>query len=220
MKRKTLTLTLCLLATLALASIGFASWIIANPDLTVDGETEGSFVVYDATDKSITVNVEFADDSNQIIFGKPAATSTVTDPWLTAGDDIAVENLSVSFTATATNADTATNGLEVFLYVDAATYGKLESAKTAGLINYSDDQFVEVTNGDTSLGYGVRVDLSSSETLSLVFEWGTTFGGKNPFDYYNALDYTTDAATNLKELAKLNGITFNILVQEKAATTE
>lgn len=221
MKRKTLTLALCLLATFALASIGFASWIIANPELIVDGTTKGSFVVYDTTDNSVSVKVEFTKDSedneiNQIIFGKSADYVAGEDHWLTPGEEILVENLSVTINFTVTNLAQAENGLEYMVLVTEADYQKLVAAKTANLITFSADLFAEVTDAEgTVLGYGVKKEFTNAtDTYTLTFEWGSAFGGENPVDYYNAGSYTEDAKKNLDELAKLNGIKFNLTIQE------
>jgi len=221
MKRKTLTLALCLLATFALASIGFASWIIANPDLTVDGTTQGSFVVYDTTDNSVSVKVEFTKDAeeneiNQIIFGKSASYVAKEGDWLTPGEEILVENLSVTINFTVTNLSQAENGLEYMVLVTAADYAKLVAAKTANLITFDESKFAEVKGAEeTVLGYGVKKEFTSAtDTYTLTFEWGSAFGGINPVDHYNATSYTEDAKKNLDELAKLNGIKFNLTIQE------
>ena len=86
MKRKTLTLVLCLLATFALASIGFASWIISNPN-DVNITEEGSFTVYEAVDSTAKVTHSFAGGKSKFIFGKPTQSEidTVTTRWLTLG---------------------------------------------------------------------------------------------------------------------------------------
>ena len=223
MKRKTLTLALCLLATFALASIGFASWIIANPDLTVNGTQEGSFVVYDTTESSITVDVAFNKDSegneiNQIIFGKPVGYILDEKHWLTPGDEILEQNLSVTINFEVTNGSNAKNGLEYMVLVSAEDYEKLAAAKTANLITFSAELFTEVTDAEgTVLGYGVKRDLNATDAYTLTFEWGSAFGGINPVDHYNEDAYTADAKANLDELLKLNGIIFNLTIQEKPA---
>ena len=50
MKRKTLTLTLSILACLALIGVGFASWIISANTST---KAEGSFIVDTVTDNRL-----------------------------------------------------------------------------------------------------------------------------------------------------------------------
>lgn len=223
MKRKTLTLVLCLLATFALASIGFASWIISNP-ADVNVVEQGSFTVYDATDSTAKVSVNFANDKKKIIFGKPTAdeitNANFTTPWLTLGT-MDVENLAVSITVSESNADYV-GTLEVYLYVDSATYQKLEKAKTDGLINYEASQFTTLTINENTY-YGVKVEVSQSDdktqskTLNLNFSWGTTFGGINPYLHYNKSSYSANAVTALDGLLPLNDLKFNILVKEKAA---
>ena len=54
MKRKTLTLVLCLLATFALASVGFASWILTNPNSIDFGSEIGDLIDKEASHKTIS----------------------------------------------------------------------------------------------------------------------------------------------------------------------
>ncbi len=223
MKRKTLTLVLCLLATFALASIGFASWIIANPDLTVNGTQEGSFVVYDTTESSISVDVEFnknADEEeiNQIIFGKPAGYTEDQKHWLTPGEDILEENLSVTINFTVTNIDNAKNGLEYMVLVSEADYQKLATAKENKLISFDASLFEKVQDSEGAvLGYGVKKDLKATDSYTLTFTWGSAFGGVNPLTHYNKGSYDASAKTNLDALQELSGIKFELTIQEKPA---
>lgn len=218
MKRKTLTLVLCLLATFALASIGFASWIIANPDLTINGTTEGSFIVYDTTESSISVDVSFEGEKNQIIFGKPSDYVVNQKHWLTPGEDILVENLSVTINFKVTNIDNAKNGLEYMVLVSKADYDKLAAAKENNLIGFDANLFTEVKDSeDTVLGYGVKKDLNATDSYILTFTWGSAFGGVNPLTHYNKGSYDASAKTNLDALKALSGIKFNLTIQEKPA---
>lgn len=54
MKRKTLTLTLSILACLALIGVGFASWIISAG---ATKNAEGSFIVDTVTDNRLVVEM-------------------------------------------------------------------------------------------------------------------------------------------------------------------
>ena len=66
MKRKTLTLTLSILACLALIGVGFASWVISA------GKTEtvtGNIVVDDVSDKRISLTYEWVGGNSSIIYG-------------------------------------------------------------------------------------------------------------------------------------------------------
>lgn len=54
MKRKTLTLTLSILACLALIGVGFASWIISADTST---NAKGSFIVDTVTDNRLVVEM-------------------------------------------------------------------------------------------------------------------------------------------------------------------
>ena len=70
MKRKSLTLTICILTILSLASIGFASWIIINP--TPIEPTVGEIAVDDVTSEVFTIETAWDTTSNgKINYGKP-----------------------------------------------------------------------------------------------------------------------------------------------------
>lgn len=216
MKRKTLTLVLCLLATFALASIGFASWIIASPD-DVNITDEGSFTVYNAVDSTAQVTYSFANGKNQFIFGKPteAEINAISKPWLTVGDEMAEENLSVTINVNESNAN-YNETLEVYIYVNSDTYTALQAAKTAGLIYYADDLF-QTIEIDSKTYYGVKAEGTESISLTLAFQWGTEFNKINPYKYYNTKDdgYDATAATKLNALAPLNTLKFNVLIKEQ-----
>ena len=226
MKRKTLTLVLCLLATFALASIGFASWIISNPDVSVEGTTVGDFTVYNAVDQSVGLSYSFdtnALDKTGFIFGKPADTSTVLNPWLTFSNDMKVEDLTVNMTLTVTSPSYLANDLKVYFYV----------AKGSALETAISNKYIKCVNGDfayktISVGgtntevYAVEITVSKgdvsdeSHVVTFEFAWGDAFkyegNNVNPYFYYNAGDYTTSAETTLNALAGLNNLKFNVLI--------
>ena len=58
MKRKTLTLTLCLLALVALFSVGFAAWVVTAP--INDTDASGNFVVEEVSDERVTLTATIA----------------------------------------------------------------------------------------------------------------------------------------------------------------
>lgn len=101
MKRKTLTLTLSILACLALIGVGFASWIIsANTSTTA----QGSFIVDTVADKTYVVSGEWLENKSSIIFGAPA-TMNAQNPWLTNNSEGKTENLTVTYQLTVTYGD-------------------------------------------------------------------------------------------------------------------
>ena len=78
MKRKSLTLLVCLLACLALGSVGFAAWVITNDANAQDTGTIRVDVVKDAR-LSITAEIT---EGEQIIFGAKEKDSSVAYGWM------------------------------------------------------------------------------------------------------------------------------------------
>lgn len=244
MKRKTLTLVLCLLATFALASIGFASWIIANPDITTDGTTSGQFTVYEAVSSTMDAEVSFVGGKNTFVFGKPTGYSADSTKWLTAGADVADESLSVSMDITITNANLLNGGsVDVIIYVEN---DKLVTAMTNGLltceVNNSASTFTEtqvkvgsVTKDVYAISTTLTPSIESGETdgtltVTLEFGWGSTFGSLNPYEYYNGMNYDdqigqqsaaehADANLNALDTA-LTDLAFNVKIVKTPAQGE
>lgn len=217
MKRKTLTLTLSILACLALIGVGFASWIIsANTSTTA----QGSFIVdtvtdnrLEATGRWITITkdsgenevVTSDDNSAKVSFGAPA-TMDKTDAWLTNDKKGTTEKLTVVYELTV-----KTKGGEFV--------SNLSGDEITGTVSCSDETYdpkyvalptLTVTNKGNGIYY-----------LQLDFDWGTDFGGKNPYVYYNEKEYSDalaeEAFNKLDAIKALNNIkfTFNISVENK-----
>lgn len=217
MKRKTLTLTLSILACLALIGVGFASWIIsANTSTTA----QGSFIVdtvtdnrLEATGRWITITkdsgenevVTSDDNSAKVSFGAPA-TMDKTDAWLTNDKKGTTEKLTVVYELTV-----KTKGEEFV--------SNLSGDEITGTVSCSDETYdpkyvalptLTVTNKGNGIYY-----------LQLDFAWGTDFGGKNPYVYYNEKTYSDalaeEAFNKLDAIKALNNIkfTFNISVKNK-----
>lgn len=217
MKRKTLTLTLSILACLALIGVGFASWIIsANTSTTA----KGSFIVDTVTDnrleaigKWITITkdsggnevVTSDDNSAKVSFGAPA-TMDKTGAWLTNDKSGTTEKLTVVYELTV-----KTKGGE---FVSNLSGDEIKGTVSCDNATY-DPKYVAlpiltVTNKGNGIYY-----------LQLDFNWGTDFGGKNPYVYYNEKEYSDDLAgeafNKLDAIKVLNNITFtfNISVKNK-----
>lgn len=208
MKRKTLTLTLSILACLALIGVGFASWII-SADATK--KAEGSFIVDTVTDNRlvatgrwITINGEEVtsnDNSAKVSFGAPA-TMDNTKAWLTNDGKGTVAKLTVVYELTV-----KTKGGEfVSNLADNAITGTVSCANETYDPKYVALPTLTVTNKGNGIYY-----------LQLDFNWGTDFGGKNPYDYYNAKTCTDELAQEafdkLTAIEALNNITFIFDIQ-------
>lgn len=214
MKRKTLTLTLSILACLALIGVGFASWIISANTST---KAEGSFIVDTVADKTYVVSGEWLENKSSIIFGAPA-TMNAKNPWLTNNSEGKTENLTVTYQLTVTYGDeTKATGIanKITALVTApenanytaAVNGKLIIAPTNATV-------VEAPEGN------------GKYNITVTYQWGEHFGNVNPYTYYNAktatdklsgteTTYMQDAKTSLETLSKIEAsvvFTLNINV--------
>lgn len=214
MKRKTLTLTLSILACLALIGVGFASWIISAE---AKKEATGNIIVDTVADKTYVVSGEWLENKSSIIFGAPA-TMNASDPWLTNDSKGKTENLTVTYQLTVKYGDnTPATGIKEKITTlvtapesekyTAAVNGKLIIAPTNATV-------VEAPEGN------------GKYNITVTYQWGEHFGKVNPYTYYNlknATDklngsettYMQDAKTSLETLSEIEEsvqFTLNITV--------
>lgn len=215
MKRKTLTLTLSILACLALIGVGFASWIISAD---AADKAEGSFIVDTVTDKSYTVEGSWLDNQSKITFGAPATMNNTSDTWLTNDSKDKKENLTVTYQLTVTygNGSKATGiANKITAVVTAPESASYTAAVNGKLIIAPTNATVE----ETGEGTGVY-------NITVTYQWGEHFGKVNPYTHYNAktatdtltdstTTYMQDAKTSLDTLSKIEEtvkFTLNITV--------
>lgn len=193
MKRKTLTLTLSILACLALIGVGFASWIISAN--AVD-KAEGNIIVDTVADKTYVVSGSWLDGKSSITFGAPA-TMNADDPWLTNDSKGKTENLIVTYQLKVTYGDTTpATGIKdkITALVAAPESAKYTAAVNGKLIIAPTNATVE----ETGEGTGVY-------NITVTYQWGEHFGKVNPYTYYNektATDTLTDSTTTYMQDAK------------------
>lgn len=221
MKRKTLTLTLSILACLALIGVGFASWIISAN--AVD-KAEGNIIVDTVADKTYVVSGSWLDGKSSITFGAPA-TMNAKDPWLTNDSKGKTENLTVTYQLKVTYGDTTpATGIKdkITALVAAPESAKYTAAVEGGLIIAPKNATVE----ETAEGSGIY-------NITVTYKWGKHFAdsaeeGVNPYTYYNAktatdklsgseTTYMQDAKTSLETLSKIEAsvrFTLNITVKK------
>lgn len=194
MKRKTLSLTLCLLTCLALIGVGFAAWLITY---SATANTESNIVVDTVSEKHYYISYEFkeADTSKQsITFGAPSE-RTNSSAWLTS-DGAKIENLQVVYKVTIKDSDassakgiqvqttgTATEGQPYFKATLSVsdTDGTWAAAKVANLVTLSDTAAISDVQGDAGNGYYYFVTIKAN--------WGSYFGAEtpvNPYVYFNS----------------------------------
>lgn len=215
MKRKTLTLTLSILACLALIGVGFASWVISAEVSATPAE--GSFIVDTVNDKSYKVEGAWLDSQSKITFGAPATMNAI-NPWLTNDSEGKTENLTVTYQLTVTygNGTKATGIANKITAVVTAPADKNYTAAVNGklIIAPTNATVVEAPEGN------------GKYNITVTYQWGEHFGNVNPYTYYNAktatdklsgteTTYMQDAKTSLETLSKIEAsvvFTLNITV--------
>jgi len=214
MKRKTLTLTLSILACLALIGVGFASWIISA---NATKEAEGSFIVDTVNDKTYKVEGAWLNSQSKITFGAPA-TMDAEDPWLTNNSEGKTENLTVTYQLTVT-------------YGDGTKATGIANKITAVVTAPADENYTAAVNGKLIIAPTNATVVEVPEgngkyNITVTYQWGEHFGKVNPYTYYNlknATDklngsettYMQDAKTSLDTLSKIEAsvvFTLNITV--------
>lgn len=203
MKRRSLTLVLCLLATLSLASVGFAAWVISAGD--VENAT-GQILVENVSDERLEIrNLKFdewtynaltaAENMPKFAFGKPDSSApgyvAPTYDWL---QNTTVDKLTIKVTFNVywkgSNTEItdkneidlsvtfATVAPNVFDAGDGKVYAKIVAANPTIVYNDTEDYF----------------------ECDLELQWGDYFGvlGTNPFMHYNSQPITEELATDAK----------------------
>lgn len=225
MKRKTLTLTLSILACLALIGVGFASWII-SADATKN--EKGNIIVDTVTDKSYVISAaSWKDGNSKISFGAPKEMN-ITGAWLTNDSTDKTENLTVTYQLTVTYADTTPATGLVDSKKIAATFGapndpNYKKAISDGLIIAPESTIITETSA------GVY-------EITVTYKWGKHFAnsagateGVNPYTYYNgngrqatdkigetSTTYMQDAKTSLKTLEDIGAnVEFTLTINIK-----
>ncbi|MBP3504501.1 MAG: hypothetical protein J6K18_05185 [Bacilli bacterium] len=189
MKRKSLTMILCLLTCLSLVGVGFASWVISSGDKET---VSGNVVVDTVSDERIVLTVT-EPGVKDIKFVGPSSTTTA-DGWLTTDNKAA--NLEVTYACTVskkTGSFTSTSEIATPLAtLVEPTESTYTTAKTKGCFELSTD--VGVTAATLDKFYqGIKISTPTLEdgkikfNVTVQYKWGSEFGGINPFDYYNEL---------------------------------
>lgn len=198
MKRRSITLAICILAVLALASIGFASWIISNPEAS--GYDEGSIWVDDVTSQVYDVTATLSNETIQ--YGVPIGYSPKPTDWLTnnsgkfdsletiltvvikpeAGADVdaTLNAAALGVTLTGVKGGTEYDTTELNnLFTDAGLPAPVMTIKSGeewvefdGTINYT-DLVVDATSGTAQ--------------IKITFSWGAN---GNPYTYYNGTGHS------------------------------
>ena len=201
------------IAAASLVSVGFAAWSIAN-------------VKTDDVQSNITVNtgvslniLSFADketSAKSFTFGKSAG-AAIANAWLLTDfanpDSLGPSTFTWDYTVRKGYTPSAT---AVIKTGEGATDGNnaWDAAVTAG--------WVQVKTLTASVG---TLDTTSSQeydsgvlTVTVELQWGTHFGGKNPYEFYNTEKKQTDYVNGTSgptwsddAIASLNSATFKAI---------
>ena len=183
MKRRSLTVLLCLLAIISLASVGFASWVISAGDEEV---ATGNIQVEEVTDKRLEITgltiegVAYGSENMPtFIFG---AEDGKTLSWLT-NNTKEVLSLTLSFKVVYKN-DHDTPVTDAVISIE---FGANDLTVFGDWIT-----ILETNPTATHKGNGVY-------ECELTLDWGASWNGENPFTFYagkNANDpISTDSTT-------------------------
>lgn len=208
MKRRSLTLVLCLLATLSLASVGFAAWVISA------GATEnatGQILVETVTDKRLVMIVP--DSIGDFNLGTPESMEN-GEAWLNA-EDVSTEVLEISFDiilAYASDTKNREGKYDPNTAITAASLEELEAVLT--IVDAATGETDKTAEATTTYGYLSALNATVAEkvpgtggtfTVTISINWGALFGNKNPYDYYNDQDIDATAKYDENGLPKAEG---------------
>ena len=243
MKRKTLSLTLCLLTCLALIGVGFAAWLITYNS---SAEATGNITVETVNTRTYEINV--TNVANEIRFTAPQTQNT-TYKWLTSSlTDSGFEQLTAVFTVVvniinneATDAEATQTKVQVnypgkqtpdnALPTITNTFAIVDTAETAWAKAVEKEVVANLTVADVTW----EENHSGNEytyTVKVNGHWGTHFGGNNPYNFYNSKESASafvsgstgptwgqDAAEYLGYVAALEEVTFKLTITVAAPTT-
>lgn len=194
-----------MLSCIAIASVGFASWLIViKPE---DQSQSGNITASTVSEKGLELSTSWVGSKNSIILGKP--TGAANDGWLLAEGSIDEEVLSATLNVTykPVNITTAKITVDFLGHIGAKPESAAWNEDTARLVAIKDYIDVTVTvSGDgvssVSKTYSsgleaIVIDLTGldaeeannvEKTLTVLVKFSWKFGENvNPYTYYNGL---------------------------------
>ena len=221
MRRSKLTIFIGILAIFALASIGFASWIITNPN---SGTTaDGSIVVDDVTSEVFTIKTTWNATNGKILFSKPAGYVEDDSKWLSS-KSTETENLEAELTISFEkndNVDLSSILDETPVQVD------LDVLKNGSVMSNSDvtslfggltlpEPKLQIKSGSTFVDFDGEINFSDLDgdgkcVIKVVFSWGTATNKENPYVYYNNISFGTETT---EEDADGNKLTIEVVAEK------
>ena len=194
MKKRTLTLTLCLLALVALFSIGFAAWIVTAP--INDVKPDGSITVDTVSDERVTLSATISEA--EIVFGRESDEKIAAYPykWVVL-DSVPTENLTATVTLTITgfsylkditlnlttdlNTEVAKPSIFKETNYEGKGYADAQTAKLVGALPYqnvtlTNAQLVAATDSEGDIYFTVVESTNiATVVIKINFTWGEKF---------------------------------------------
>lgn len=229
-RSKMIAASIAILSSAAVVSTGFAAWVISGGEtktaegtITVDQVSSKLHTIKDLT-ASQTINYGGlnADNKDGAIKDADVWLKNDVEEKLLATFDFKVENVQDSDKPTdifksITLTEAGASGATSYTSMAAVGYVAALNSYTMSAITYTTGEPKLYNDNHTSktgmyLVKGVAdesVTTTMNFKLYIVFGWGTTFGSKNPWNYYNGLsnaDSTTkkSAETALDALHGMN----------------
>lgn len=214
MKRKTLTMILCLLTVLSVVGVGFASWVISAGDTNV---ATGNIQVDTVEDERFTFTQ--VPNAEEVYFGMKADNSIPSNfVWLKNDTVGKAENLDVSFDITLNsgqNIDQSEAAWAAAVTVSGA-YALATDNSSEGIDAYNAAKaayaFIEPTV--TVAFKEATSDKSAVYTVTVKFAWGEAFdkdratAGTKTGETFNAVSISDDddATDNLNPYSFYNAV--------------
>ena len=211
------------LGVVALATVGFSSWII---NISNDGSVgQINVAVADVVDKTVTISEAKLDTNNNTFNFGPTASGTIIKPsQATSEEDM---TFAITYKVTTEKLDSL-NSINATLDLD----GDNTAFSTAITNNYIVppiplNSITAITGAEcvalTGDNFSTTVDKATSPvtcTTTFTFKWGTAFGSMNPANYVTTANQGTELTTvktALQELYKANGAKLKITLSSTVA---
>ena len=239
MKSKLTISIASILSVLALVGVGFAAWVIINPN--VNKEVGSTITAETVTDKSYTLDAQIT--GGEIVFGAPE--ETIAGAWLTnpTKEDLKAElTLTLTYndwnvipdefsvtmkTKNSKGADTVFNSLRDGTDPDLTGTLANQNFIADPKIAYGSNTAVVTMNGDAVKiaktafpDYDATTGKTVTLNITITFGWGTYFtventGVVNPYIFYNGKKYEdtrVEANTVINAIAKLNTVEYVVTI--------
>lgn len=217
-KTKIVALVMSMLICISMIGVGFAAWVIVSQlDATASGKVNAEAV----TEGYVVMSAEA---NGSIFFGAPSSQESGNNVWLK--DDNGTEqsltatltlkvkgnvgSITVDFATKlageATNSQSANFDQAVSDgYITGPSYGEISVDGTENLVVTISGRKLQFNYNSEGAKDSFNFEKETTITIKVSFGWGSKFGNKNPFEYYNdgtktATSHGDEALAALKAL--------------------